>query len=161
VIGSSAVTTGLFVLAGVVVGGLVTGGVTYALELRREGASARVALRLLEIELAIAGSVADEVLEKQSWWAAWKFERAHRAWNEYRAEAARVLSVDEWVKVSIGFYGVDAAERAFAEVPSGTNLDPPGLKLVEEVRRSLYDGSNTLRRHMGMDEIGPGGELNA
>jgi hypothetical protein len=48
---STAVTTGLFVLAGVVVGGLLTGAVNYAFEWRREQANVRAAMRLLEAEL--------------------------------------------------------------------------------------------------------------
>jgi hypothetical protein len=63
VFASTAVTTGVFVLAGVVVGGLVTGSVNYILERRREESSARVALRLLDVELAIAAACADWILE--------------------------------------------------------------------------------------------------
>jgi hypothetical protein len=80
VIASAASTTGLFVLAGVLVGGLVTGGVNYALERRRERSSARIALRLLEVELAIAGAAVDWIIE-DSLWAPWNFDRGHRAWN--------------------------------------------------------------------------------
>jgi hypothetical protein len=155
VIASSAVTTGLFVLAGVVVGGLVTGGVNLVLEVRRERSSAQVALRLLDVELAIAGAMADSILENGRW-ASWNFERAHRAWDEYQADAARVLSVDEWTKVSMGFYGVDAVERGPGKLPTGATLDPTGLPLLAETRRSLYDGANAIRRHLGMDEIRPG-----
>jgi hypothetical protein len=67
VIASAAVTTGLFVLAGVLVGGLVTGGVNYALERRRERSSARIAIRLLEVELAIAAVSADWAIEDGLW----------------------------------------------------------------------------------------------
>jgi hypothetical protein len=155
VIASSAVTTGLFVLAGVVVGGLVTGGVNYALERRLEQTAARVALRLLDVELAIAAASADRVLEGGQW-SPWNFERAHGAWDEYRADAARVLSVDDWTKVSMGFYGVDAVERGPGNLPTGATLDSTGLALLGEARRSLYEGANAIRRHLGTDEIRPG-----
>jgi hypothetical protein len=68
--------------------------------------------------------------------------------------------VDEWVKVSAAFYGVDAVEREFVGVANGARLEPSGGTLLEEVRERLYEGSNTLRRHLGMDQIGPGGEPN-
>jgi hypothetical protein len=155
VIASTAVTTGVFVLVGVVVGGLVSGGVNYALEWRRERATARIAMRLLEVELAIAGVSADWILE-DGIWTSWHFERAHRAWDQYRADAAGVLSADDWVKVSVGFYGVDVVERGFGKLPPATRLDPSALALLAETRRSLYEGANTLRRRLGMDEIRPG-----
>jgi hypothetical protein len=154
VIASSAVTTGLFVLAGVVVGGLVIGSVNFALERRRERSSAQVALRLLEVELAIAAADADSVIEKGPW-SPWNFERAHRTWDEYRVDAARVLSADDWTKVSIGFYGVDAVERGPGNLPTGATLDSTALALLGEARRSLYEGANAIRRHLGIDEIRP------
>ena len=155
VFASTAVTTGLFVLVGVVVGGLVTGSVNYALERRREQASAHVALRLLDVELAIAAASADSIL-KDGLWSSWNFERAHRAWDEYRADTARVLSTDDWTKVSTGFYGIDVVEHGPGKLPTGARLDPTGLKLLGEVRRNLYAGANAIRRHLGMDEIRPG-----
>jgi hypothetical protein len=155
VIASTAVTTGLFVLAGVVIGGLMTGGVNYALERRREQASARVALRLLDVELAIAAASSDSIL-KDGRWSSWNFERAHRAWDEYRADAARVLSTDDWTKVSMGFYGIEIVERGPGKLFTGAGLDPTGLKLLGEVRRNLYAGANAIRQHLGMDEIRPG-----
>jgi hypothetical protein len=71
-IASTAVTTGLFVLAGVIVGGLVTGSVNYAFEWRRERVSLRVAMRLLEAELAIAAASADWRLEQGAWTPFWE-----------------------------------------------------------------------------------------
>jgi hypothetical protein len=91
VVASTAVTTGLFVLAGILIGGLLTGVVNYVLERRREQAVGRVAVRLLEVELAIAGSALDQVVERGRW-SPWNFERGHRAWDEYRGDAALVLS---------------------------------------------------------------------
>jgi hypothetical protein len=124
VVASTAVTTGLFVLAGVLVGGLVTGGVNYALERRRENASARVAMRLLEAELALAGARADDVIERGRW-SAWNFKRAHRTWDEYRAQAASGLSGNEWVTVAIAFNRVEVVERG------------PGSTLMKEKRSLL------------------------
>ena len=155
VIASTAVTTGLFVLAGVVVGGLVTGSVNYVLERRREQSAAQVALRLLEVELTIAAAALDQVVEKERW-SPFNFQRAHRTWNEYRADAALALSVDDWIKVSMGFYGVDVVERGPGKLTAGVGLDPTGLRLLGETRRSLYEGANAIRRHLGMDEIRPG-----
>jgi hypothetical protein len=112
-------------------------------------------MRLPEVELAIAGSALDQVVERGRW-APWNFERGHRAWDEYRGDAALVLSTDEWVKVSVGFYAIDAVERTFAKLATGTAMVPSGQAVIAEARRSSYDAANALRRRMGVDEIRPG-----
>jgi hypothetical protein len=160
VIASTAVTTGLFVLGGVVVGGLVSGGATYALERRREHSGARIAIRLLEVELAIAAATADWAIEDRLW-TPWNFERAHGAWNDYRAEAARVRSTDEWAKVSVAFYGIDVVELGYAKLPTGTKLNPAQVASLALTRGSLCEGANALRRRLGIDQIRPSGEPNA
>lgn len=155
VLASTAVTTGIFVLAGVLIGGLLTGLVNYVLERRRETASARAALRLLEIELALAGATIDQVVESGRWWP-WNFERSHRTWDEHRPEAARVLSDDEWIKVALGFSGIDAVERTFSELEKGAEIVVSGQLVVAQARKQVYEGANALRERMGMDRIRPG-----
>ena len=152
---STATTTGLFVLAGVVVGGVVTGLVTFALEWRRERASARVAVRLLETELSIAAASADWRLEQGSW-APWNFERAHRVWDEYRPELARVLSTDDWYAVAVAFIGSENAERRFKDRAPGWVLGPDDRSALESVAASLAEGLNTLRRRQGLPDISRG-----
>jgi hypothetical protein len=154
VIASTAVTTGIFVLAGVLVGGLVTGAVNYVLERRREQASAQVALRLLESELTHAGNAVETAIER-SFWAPWNFARTHRTWDEHRAEAARVLSDGEWQAVARGFRGIDALERGFGDWKIGEEIRPDGLILLRQIRKTSYEGANALRQRMGMDLIPP------
>jgi hypothetical protein len=136
---------------------LVTGAVNYALERRREHESAKVALRLLEVELAIAAATADSVLVDGRW-SRWNFARAHRAWDEYRADAARVLSIADWIKLTVAFYGIELVEHSMAELGPGTELVPTGLKLVGQTRRDLYAAANALRQQLGMDAIRPAPE---
>jgi hypothetical protein len=155
VLASTATTTGLFVLAGVLVGGLLTGAVNYALERRREHHRGKVAIRLLEIELAISAASADPIIDDGRW-LTWNFGRAYRTWDEYREDAAGALSDDEWIKLSLGFYAIDVVERGFAKLAVGTSLDPTGLAVINEARQNLYEASNALRRRLGMDEIKPG-----
>ena len=152
---SDAITTGLFVLAGVVVGGVVTGLVTYGIERRRERASARVAVRVLEAELALAVASADWRLE-QGAWSPWNFDRAHLAWREYGPELARVLSTDEWYAVAVAFFSVDNAELRFSNKPPGTPLDAGERESLEAVAVGLDDGLNTLRRRQGLPDIARG-----
>jgi hypothetical protein len=154
VIASTAVTTGIFVLAGVLVGGLVTGAVNYVLERRREQASARVALRLLESELTNVGNAVETAIER-SFWAPWNFARTRQTWDEHRAEAARVLSNGEWDKVRRGFRGIDVLERGFGGWKIGDEISPDGLILLREVRKTSHEGANALRQRMGVDLIPP------
>jgi hypothetical protein len=162
VIASAAVTTGLFVLAGVVVGGLVTGAVNYAFEWRRERVRLRVAVRLLESELLLATGLADWRIE-QGAWSPWNFERAHRSWSEYRADVVG-LSADEWYAVSGGFAAIELLERRFVNKPFATMLDAGETQALEIASAAMLEGANTLRRRQGLEDVarfgGPGGEPN-
>jgi len=152
-IASTAVTTGLFVLAGVIVGGLVTGAVNYAFEWRRERVSARVAMRLLEAELAIAAASADWRLE-QGAWTAWNFGRAHRAWSEYRSDIARAgISSDEWYAVERGFYAIEIIESVFANKADRASLEPHEQKALNTASANINEGANTIRQLLGLKPL--------
>jgi hypothetical protein len=136
VIPTAAVTTGLFVLAGVVTGGLLTGAVNYALERRRDRANARVAVRLLWAELLLAAASVDWRLE-QDVWSPWSFESAHRAWNEHQAELARAVSMADFADVTLGFAAVGRAEATFAHKPVAEGSMPMiGRRLTTHRRAS-------------------------
>jgi hypothetical protein len=149
VLASTAVTTGLFVLAGVVVGGLVTGAVNYAFEWRRERARLQIAMRLLEDELARAGAFADWRLE-QGGWAPWDFQSAHRTWNEYRPDIVIGLSSHEWYSVAVAFAAIEAIEDRFSNKPVATTLNVDEQKALNGCSESILEGANTLRRRQGL-----------
>jgi hypothetical protein len=155
VVASTAVTAGLFVLAGVVVGGLVTGAVNYAFECRRVRIAGRVAVRLLTAELSIAAASAEWRLD-QGAWSPWNFESAHRSWNEYRHEASRVLSTREWDSVAVGFYAVEIIERRFSNKAVAAKLDAEDRGALNSAFKSFLAGANTLRRRQGLEEIESG-----
>jgi hypothetical protein len=155
VIASAGITTGLFVLAGVVVGGLVTGAVNYFLEWGRERANARVAMRLLAAELMLAAASADWRLEQRAW-SPWNFESAHRAWNEYRSEFARAVSTDDFESVAVGYAAIELVERRFSNKAVATKLDADELQSLDTASQSIHDGLNALRRRQKLKEIARG-----
>jgi hypothetical protein len=158
-------TTAVLLAAGIgavgaVLGATASGIATYKindkLERRREQAAGKVAMRLLEHELAVAAASADPIVEDGRW-SSWNFERALRTWDAYRADAAGALTDDDdWIKVTIAFYAVEVVERGFATLTVGTPLDPTGLAVIAEARRNLYAAANALRQRMGMPFIVPG-----
>jgi hypothetical protein len=152
VIASAAVTTGLFVLAGVLVGGLVTAGIEFAFEKRRENAKVLVATRLVEAELSLAAASAEWRLE-QGTWLPWNFENAHKVWHVHGAELARVLEKDEWYPVVVGIIGIDTIERRFSDYPLATPLSADDRKALESASKSFNEGANTLRRRQGLEEV--------
>ena len=164
-VASAAIATGLFVLAGVVVGGLVTGAVNYALERRRDRANARVAVRLLWAELLLAAASVDWRLEQDAW-SPWSFESAHRAWNEHHAELARAVSMADFADVTVGFAAVGRAEATFAYKPVAARLDADDRQALTDASKSLHDAASALQRRQGLKEIdwnlarraGPSGE---
>jgi hypothetical protein len=96
-----------------------------------------VAVRLLDGELEIAAAALAQVIEGGAWLRV-NLERGRRTWDQYRGDAALMLSADEWRELSSAFYGRDAMERRFAELAPGTEMDDAGRELVEEtLRRAL------------------------
>lgn len=152
VILTAAATTGLFVLAGVVTGGLLTGAVNYALERRRDRANARVAVRLLWAELLLAAASVDWRLE-QGAWSPWDFESAHRAWNEHQSELARAVSMADFADVAVGFAAVGRAEATFAYKPVAARLDADDRQALHDASKSLHDAASALQRRQGLKEI--------
>jgi hypothetical protein len=151
VIASAAVTTGLFVLAGVVVGGLVTGTVNYGFESRRERARVAVAVRLLEAELILAAAQADLRLQDGEW-SPWNFESAHRTWREYRPDVAR-LPPDEWFAVSVAYFAIEQIEQRFSNEPAGVKLGAEEQRALDGQSGIILEGANTLRRRQGQEEM--------
>jgi hypothetical protein len=132
----------------------VTGLVTLGLELRREHATMRVAIRLVEAELSLAAASADWRIEQEAW-SPWNFESTHRVWGEYRAALAQALDKEEWSTVIVAIFGVDMVERRFEHKPLASKLDPEEVAALGSASKSFYDGANAARRRQGLKEIAP------
>ena len=103
-------TAAIFGLAGVIVGGLISGGATYLMARRKEKVTARASARLLEEELAMAADVlgvlttySDEEAKALSpegfpapGLSAFPFDR----WLERQELLAETLEAEDWRAVS-------------------------------------------------------------
>jgi hypothetical protein len=96
-------TEAIFGLVGVVVGGVLSGGVGYALERRRATNAATVAARLLADELAFALWVLKIALDARRWSDVPRYDFGVDLWAEHRALLASKLSVADWIQVSAAF----------------------------------------------------------
>jgi len=118
-------TEAAFGLAGVVVGALLSGVMTYALERRREQRLVRAAARLLEQELEpFVGPLyelrASFLMDSQE-----RYERVARQveeftlalWEKHRESLASSLAIGEWYSVMFAYVSLDGLRRTLAGVP--------------------------------------------
>lgn len=101
-------TEGLFALLGVILGGVVTGGVTMVQEKRRSAAARRVAARILVEQLLLAGHKLNSIGRSGSWDFASEAERTRALsdaqWIQHRELFAQGLSAESWDRLSAAFH---------------------------------------------------------
>jgi hypothetical protein len=98
----AAVATGLFTLGGVIVGGLVNGGVTYAMERRREGWVAQKDARLFMPRLMRLAFAMGDAMEHEWPWEnlCVVVESNLQDWeDQYNEVFAGTLPFDDWFTV--------------------------------------------------------------
>jgi hypothetical protein len=92
-----------FGLIGVVVGALVTGGVTWTLARRREQRDVRAAARLLRNDLLKAEGMLSHALNESRWWPRDR-ELPTSLWREERRYlAAELENFDDWEPIGRAF----------------------------------------------------------
>lgn len=141
---STEVTTGLFTLSGVVVGGLITGAVQVALEHRHQSSAIAIAKRLLIDELHNMWSHLEMVRDEGKAPQALPDDVRSRFlptsdWEKYRETLARpaALSDAQWVALSNFVQSVEALRMLLFSLapraPLPPDVDVDGLtKLAEE-----------------------------
>jgi len=127
------VTQAIFGLIGVIVGALVTGGLSFVRDKREESADLRAALRIVEDDFHLLWMGLKAIAEANAWHPLLRtFELA--SWPEHRGILARHLDANDWLRVSVGasiFTAArSAAERAFA---GHDGDDPPPLSSDDRV----------------------------
>jgi hypothetical protein len=141
------VTTGLFALGGVVVGGFVNGAVTYSMERRREGWAARRAARLFAPCLHRLAYAADSSLREGTSWAelADVVPANLEEWPAHADVFAGTLEWEQW-------FDIYAAVRVWEQFTWGQPSLPdralirPGTKgaaYVETLRQRALEGAVT------------------
>jgi hypothetical protein len=106
---SQSVTTGLFALAGVIVGGAIATGATLLEKRLDRRAEARQACRLIVLDLSEIKAAVDYVLTSDNpadLGARVDLPEPHD-WNRHRETLARVLTKDEWRTLTTAIYSID------------------------------------------------------
>jgi hypothetical protein len=148
----AAVSTGLFTLGGVIVGGLVNGGVTYAVERRREGWVAQKDARLFMPRLSRLSFAMGAALDDQWSWdeLCVVVEANLDDWEDQYAEVfAGTLPFDDWFTV---YKAVRPLQQMTHTAPrNGTRIGPKDAEYL----RGLID--NTVAAMMTLTMVAVSG----
>jgi hypothetical protein len=123
------VTTAAFGLGGVLVGALVTAGMDYWLQKRREAAEREAERRRVRASSRLVLSVLEEVgaalqnVSQQGWWYAQDGERWATVWDHERTTLAANLADDEFEQVANGFLAARMFHSQAAAANGGLNDD--------------------------------------
>lgn len=116
-------TEGFFALLGVVLGGVVTAGVTIVQEKRRSAAARRIAARILVEQLLLAGLKLNSIGRSGSWEFASGAERTRAfsdaQWIQQRQLFAQDLSAESWDRLSAAFHWLGRLNDSTGDTPLG------------------------------------------
>jgi hypothetical protein len=114
------VEEGIYALAGVVIGGVVTGVFAILLERRRETRDAQAARRIVKAELEAAAKAAADALKVDEWPPGWDSMRWSQSWSTYRPVLAATMADDEYGTLARAYLdmallqaGLAAGQRSF------------------------------------------------
>lgn len=123
-------TEAIFGLIGVVVGGLISGGLSLILEWRRERVAARVAARLVREDLLPVSLGIEDVFDGRAWSQRSDRQSRERSWVEHRSRLATVMKYEDYAAV---VQAQIAADRFNAWFANRANLS----ELSEDDRNQL------------------------
>ena len=92
-------TEAIFGLIGVVVGGLISGGLSLILEWRKERVAARVAARLVREDLLPVSLMIEDVFGGRAWLQRSDRQSRERSWVEHRSRLATVMKYEDYAAV--------------------------------------------------------------
>jgi hypothetical protein len=130
------VAEAIFGLVGVIVGAVVTGGVEFVAERRREAALLRKAARLVEAELDEAATIFEGALEDGKLWSGSNRPEVP-SWREYAPVLAEGLDTDDW--------GVVEAAAAITRMAARREPDQP-LTPLGLGRHQVQDGYKVIKQ---------------
>jgi hypothetical protein len=96
----------LLALAGVLIGAVITSGVTYVMEREKRQREVRRAARMIDADLLFAVSAARMSIEHKKWWPATELRLTTEGWQEYRFVVASELSQEDWARVMVAVLAV-------------------------------------------------------
>jgi hypothetical protein len=121
-------------LVGVIVGGLLTGGVTYFLERRREKREARAAQLVMKSELEAAATAVEVALsgEEPRWPPGWDRVGWSESWMTYRPALAKTMNDVDFTKLARAYLQMQLLQTGLAAGERGlSNRDEVFLRKVK------------------------------
>jgi hypothetical protein len=133
-------TAAVFGLVGVVIGGLLNGGITWAVTRATRKKQQRVALRLVTDELVFTVGALQTILTAKQWPSYGHGIMDAQEWREHKLVLAEMLPRDTWTRVC-GFYrSLGAFLLAHPSAAGGVSAVPlDALKTVTERGEAARD----------------------
>jgi hypothetical protein len=111
-------------LVGVVIGGLLTGGVEFALERRRERRRGQAAARLVHAELSDIDAYVKASLFRRAWLADPKEVLQGESWREEKGALAEAPGFDGWYPISGAWGWITQLNQILELLGEGAGADP-------------------------------------
>lgn len=111
-------------LIGVVIGGMLTGGVEYVLERRRESRRARASTRLVGVALGDIQAFIQMSIALRKWLGEPRAFLDDQAWIEQRSNIAEAPRFDGWYPVAGAWRWVNQLREEIALTGEGPGDDP-------------------------------------
>ena len=129
---------------GVVVGGLLTGGVTFLLERRREKREARAAQLVMKSELEAAAAVAEDALsgEDPEWPPGWDRVGWSESWSTYRPILAKTMSDVDFTKLARAYLQMQLLQTGLAA--GERRLSNRDEAFLENVKSAVSEADKVL-----------------
>jgi DNA-directed RNA polymerase subunit K/omega len=149
------ITTGLFALAGVIIGGVLNGVVTAEIEKRRAARESWVAARLIMDDLMFIHVYLTSCLQQMKWAGGWSLLNAE-TWGLQRERLATALEFNDWSAVIRAF----AKARLIAMRAQAADVDEPiddtegeivtqALREIDDARKALLKIESPRARRLG------------
>jgi hypothetical protein len=111
-------------LVGVVIGGVLTGGVEFVLERRREGRRGRAAARLIHAELSDIAAYVEASLFRRAWLADPAEALQGEAWKDRKSALAEAPGFDGWYPISGAWGWINQLRQILELSGEGAGADP-------------------------------------
>jgi hypothetical protein len=144
----------IFGLLGVIIGGLLTGAVSFIFERRRERIQARADARLILINYKVFSLYIDEALNGDAWPSILpNIEWSYNIWLSARPNLAATLSRDDWDAIEAGMHLIEDAIETHKE-RVGQPIDPRDKVLLPAQADTARQATEVLTRLAGRRKPG-------
>jgi len=138
------VTEAIFGLIGVVVGGLISGGLSLILERRKERVAARVAARLVREDLLPVSLGMEDVFSGRTWSQRPDRRSRERSWAEHRSRLATVMGYEDYAAVVQAQITADRFDAWFASRADRSGLEEADRNQLRRWNAEVGEGLSRL-----------------